>query len=68
MKKQTMEDDVKAEAATIMLQSGLATVSECAKLRGVSRQAMWNATPFDARDRRKQYLNKLWTDLINQLS
>jgi predicted DNA-binding protein (UPF0251 family) len=55
-------------AALLLLQEGQATVSECAKLRGISRQAMWNATSFDARHRRELYLRTVWTKLIDQLT
>jgi exonuclease VII small subunit len=62
------DDDLKLEAALILLHDGQATVSECAKLRGVSRQAMHKIIAFDASYQREQHLKQLWKNLIKQLS
>jgi hypothetical protein len=60
--------EIKEKAAFILLRSGRATISEAAKLRGVSRQAMHQATDFDVRRQRELYLRTLWKGLVSRLT
>jgi hypothetical protein len=65
------KDEIKQQAAMILLRSGLANVSEAAELRGVSRQAMHKAAlvaKLDARGKRQRYLKTVWKDLVNRLT
>jgi predicted DNA-binding protein (UPF0251 family) len=63
-----IRQEIEHEAALILLKSGQVTVSEAAKLRGISRQAVHQSTNFDVRYRRRQYLRTVWTKLIDQLT
>ena len=52
------------------MKQGIATLSEAAELKGVSRQAMYQATAtkFDAQLNRKKYLRIVWKELLERLT
>jgi hypothetical protein len=60
---------IEKKAALILVEKGMATVSEAAALRGVSRQAMHELTQeSDVRQKRRDYLGTMWTRLLNRLT
>jgi len=63
-------DKIKQMAAEMLLKQGIATLSEAAKLRGVSRQAMHQATAtkYDTRLIRRKYLGIVWKELLERLT
>ena len=66
---QLTREEIKQRAAQIMIRSGLATMSEAAQLRGVTRQAVKKSVRgFDPLAARTRYLNFVWKKIIDKLS
>jgi hypothetical protein len=62
-------EEIKQKTALIMLRSGLATVSEVAPLRGVSRQAMQQASrDIQPRQKRAAYVKFMWKKIHKRLT
>lgn len=63
------DETIRQKAALLLIEAGQITITEAAKLRGISRQTMhYQAAKLGARLKRQKYLRTMWKEVVERLT